>query len=183
MGFASLQHIEGTKVHLTRVSPTRYVPPSGFDYPLDGFLPSNPCRFCFTPTALLGCTLRSFPHSGSIRTFPSELTHVPFYPALYPSPKRLSRLAGPQFLGLDPPERPWWSNTCLACRPLAAPLGFTLLGYSAEGLARDFARAPLPCLAMDPKVANRMHHRVSISLQLASSIDHDRRRRRTRRPF
>ena len=47
--------------------PARYVPPSGFDYPLDGLLPSNPCRFCFTPTALLGFTLRSFPLSKGIR--------------------------------------------------------------------------------------------------------------------
>jgi hypothetical protein len=174
---------EGTKVHFTRVLPARYVPPSGFDYPLDGLLPSNPCRFCFTPTALLGCTLRSFPHSGSIRTFPPELAHLPFHPALYPPPKRLSRPAEPRFLGLDPPERPWQPNPCLARRLLAAPLGFTLLGHTAEDLARDFARAPLTCLAMDPQAANHMHHRVSISLQLASSTDNDRRRRWRRQPF
>jgi hypothetical protein len=41
-------------------SPTRYVPPSGFGYPLDGFLPSIPGRFSFTPAALMGFTLRSF---------------------------------------------------------------------------------------------------------------------------
>jgi hypothetical protein len=35
---------------------TRYVPPSGFDYPLDGLLPSTPGRACFIPTALLGFT-------------------------------------------------------------------------------------------------------------------------------
>jgi hypothetical protein len=162
---------EGTKVHLTRVLPTHYVPPSGFGYPLDGLLPSNPCRFYFTPAALLGCTLRSFPHSGSIRTFPPELTHLPFHPALYPPPKRLGRPAGPRFLGLDPPEHPWQSNTCLARRPLAAPLGFTLLGCSAEDLARDFAPAPLTCLAMGSKAANRTHRRVSIGLQLASPLD------------
>jgi len=40
--------------------PARYVPPSGFGYPLDGLLPSVPCRFCFTPAALMGFTLRSF---------------------------------------------------------------------------------------------------------------------------
>lgn len=32
----------------------RYVPPSGFGYPLDGFLPLSPRRACFVPTALLG---------------------------------------------------------------------------------------------------------------------------------
>jgi hypothetical protein len=39
----------------------RYVPPSGFPNPLDGLLPPSPCRFCFTPAALMGFALRSFP--------------------------------------------------------------------------------------------------------------------------
>jgi hypothetical protein len=55
------------KVHFTRVLPSRWVPPSGFDYPLDGLLPSNPCRFCFTPAALMGLPLRSFPRSQGIQ--------------------------------------------------------------------------------------------------------------------
>jgi hypothetical protein len=46
--------------------PARYVPPSGFGYPLDGLLPPGPCRPCFRPTALLGFTLRSFPLSQGI---------------------------------------------------------------------------------------------------------------------
>jgi len=41
-------------------SPAHYVPPSGFGYPLGGLRPSIPCRFCFTPAALMGFTLRSF---------------------------------------------------------------------------------------------------------------------------
>jgi len=44
----------------SRVLPARYVPPSGFGYPPDGLLPAIPSRFCFTPAALLGLTLRSF---------------------------------------------------------------------------------------------------------------------------
>jgi hypothetical protein len=55
---------EGTKVHLSRALPAHYVPPSGFGYPLGGFLPSDPCRLCFTPAALLGFALRSFPLPG-----------------------------------------------------------------------------------------------------------------------
>lgn len=51
---------QGLKVHFTRGLPARYVPPSGFGYPRDGLLPSNPCRFCFTPAALMGLSLRSF---------------------------------------------------------------------------------------------------------------------------
>jgi hypothetical protein len=38
---------EGSEVHLTRVLPARYVPPSGFDYPLDGFLPHEPLSVMF----------------------------------------------------------------------------------------------------------------------------------------
>jgi hypothetical protein len=40
--------------------PTCSGPSSGFDDPLDGFLPPIPCRFFFPPAALLGFTLRSF---------------------------------------------------------------------------------------------------------------------------
>jgi len=43
----------------SRALPARFVPPSGFGYPLDGFLPAIPSRFCFTPAAPLGFTLRS----------------------------------------------------------------------------------------------------------------------------
>jgi hypothetical protein len=45
---------QGSKIHLPRALPARYGPPSGFGYPLDGFRPSIPCRFCFTPAALMG---------------------------------------------------------------------------------------------------------------------------------
>ncbi len=54
MGFGSLQHIQGSKIHFTRALPARYGPPSGFGYPLDGFRPSIPRRSCFVPAALLG---------------------------------------------------------------------------------------------------------------------------------
>jgi hypothetical protein len=42
----------------------RDVPPSGFGYPLGGFLPPSPGRLCFTPAALMGFTLRSFLLAG-----------------------------------------------------------------------------------------------------------------------
>jgi len=41
------------------VAGARYGPPSGFGYPLGGLRPPSPCRFCFTPAALLGFALRS----------------------------------------------------------------------------------------------------------------------------
>jgi hypothetical protein len=48
---------------------TRYVPPSGFGYPLGGLLPPSPCRFSFAPAALMGFALRSFLLSKGIRRF------------------------------------------------------------------------------------------------------------------
>jgi len=88
--------MEGLKVHFPRVLPARYVPPSGFGHPLDGLLPSDPCRFFFTPTALLGFTLRSLPLSRGSRTFPPARTHLPFLLAFLPP---LKRRAGPQGRG------------------------------------------------------------------------------------
>jgi hypothetical protein len=65
-------------------SPARYGPPSGFGHPLDGLRPSIPCRFCFTPAALLGFTLRSFLLAESIRSVTCRMAHVPFCPPLFP---------------------------------------------------------------------------------------------------
>jgi hypothetical protein len=47
MGFCSLQHFPESKVHLTRALLARYVPPSGFGYPRDGFLPFDPWPVLF----------------------------------------------------------------------------------------------------------------------------------------
>jgi hypothetical protein len=52
MGFCSLQHLSGPRVHISGSMPSAFVPPSGFEYPLGGFLPSNPSGY--DPTALLG---------------------------------------------------------------------------------------------------------------------------------
>jgi hypothetical protein len=45
MGSCSLQHMKDRRSTCRGRYQARYVPPSGFGYPLDGFLPSNPCRF------------------------------------------------------------------------------------------------------------------------------------------
>jgi hypothetical protein len=135
---------EGSKVHLTQALPARYVPPSGFGYPLDGLLPSNPCRFCFAPAALVGLTLRSFLLSKSIQGVSTlEEPTYRFTRRYTPVPKHGGRLDRPRFLGCDPFESPWRPDACLVHRPLAAPLGLTLLRCSIEGLDRDFARSPL----------------------------------------
>jgi hypothetical protein len=58
--------LEESEVHSSRAKPSRYVPPSGFGYPLGGLLPRIPCRFCFAPAALMGFTLRRFPLPGGL---------------------------------------------------------------------------------------------------------------------
>ena len=75
--------------------PASFVPPSGFGYPLDGFRPSNPCRFYFAPTALLGFTLRSVPPSQGFRPFPTGRSHRPLRSGVFPPPKRLAGLQSP----------------------------------------------------------------------------------------
>jgi hypothetical protein len=78
-----------------------YVPPSGFDYPLGGFLPSNPCWFSFAPAALLGFTLRRFPLIGGIRGVTTRMNPPTVNLAVSPPPKRR---AGPIGLG-------FWAST------------------------------------------------------------------------
>jgi hypothetical protein len=89
-----------------RLSRACYVPPSGFDYPLDGLLPPSPCRFCFTPAALMGFTLRSFPLSQGIRAFPHGRAHIPFNLPFNRHPKATGRPGRPRFLGFNPCESP-----------------------------------------------------------------------------
>jgi hypothetical protein len=71
MGFRSLQHLRAGRSTQSRGVPARYDPPPGFGYPLDGFRPSGPCRFCFTPAALLGFTLRSLLLPEGFRRVPA----------------------------------------------------------------------------------------------------------------
>jgi hypothetical protein len=138
---------QGTKVHSARVLPARYVPPSGFGYPLGGFLPSDPCRFCFTPAALLGFPLRSVPLSRGIRHV-SVRKHPPTVsPGVFPAAEAPGRPAGPRFLGFDPPESPLRPTTRLTHRPPDAPLGFALPGSAGDSRVPDFAGTPLSCLA------------------------------------
>jgi hypothetical protein len=115
---------EGSKVHLPRVQPARYVPPSGFGYPLDGLLPSVPCRFFFTPAALMGFTLRSVPLSKGIRRISVRMIPPTVSPVGAPAAVAEGRPSRPRFLGFKPFESPWRPDEGLVRRPLAAPLGF-----------------------------------------------------------
>jgi hypothetical protein len=64
-----------------------FVPPSGFGYPPDGFLPSGPGEPYFMLTALLGFPLRSIHRSKGIFMFPQKLTYMPFPLHLIRKPK------------------------------------------------------------------------------------------------
>jgi len=76
--------------------PTRYGPPSGFGYPLDGFRPAIPCRFYFTPAALMGLTLRRFPLPEGIACVSARKNPRTVGLSVIPTPKRR---AGPIDLG------------------------------------------------------------------------------------
>jgi hypothetical protein len=112
------------------------VPPSGFGYPLDGFLPSNPVRFCFTPAALLGFAPSKHHLPTGIQTFPPERTHLPFRLRLFPTPKRRTGPHRLRFLGFVPVEGSEQKTMGLAPLPSEAPLGFTLLGHAVKTLIR-----------------------------------------------
>jgi hypothetical protein len=97
-----------------------------------------------------------FHAGGALGIRPSELPPLRRYPERFrpeaPTcrssrrfsrpPKRIGRPNGPRLLGFNPSESPWRPDTGLARQPLAAPLGFALLGPAGDDLARDFAQAP-----------------------------------------
>jgi hypothetical protein len=97
--------LEGSEVHFTRVKAARYVPSSGFGYPLDGLLPRIPGRFCFTPAALLGFTLRRCPLPEGIRDLSTGKSPPTVGLAVSPPPKRQT---GPTGLG-------FWDRTSQKC--------------------------------------------------------------------
>jgi hypothetical protein len=160
----------GGKVHLTRALPARYVPPPGFGYPLDGFLPSCPCQLCFTPAALLGFTLRSLTQNRypDVSTWKDPPTVSPAV-----SPRRCSRrtasgrYARPRLLGFHPPKSPWHRTTWLARPALDAPLGFALLGFPARTLRGIPPATPPMCFPALPDEKRQRHSGVSIGPSLA----------------
>jgi hypothetical protein len=101
LGFRSLQHVRNRRsTHAG--SPTRYVPPPGFGYPLDGLLPSSPCRFFFTPAALLGFTLRSIALPQGIRGVTTRMNPLTVPPIGAPAAVAMGRPNEPRFLGFHP---------------------------------------------------------------------------------
>jgi hypothetical protein len=146
--------------------PAHYVPPSGFGYPLDGLLPSVPGRFCFTPAALLGFTLRSL-------TFQQVSSRFRLEEPTYRSACRCShrRSVGPARQAAVPGLCP-----CRKFRPTASGFSTAAAGSSLgvhpsrachEGLDRAFTRSPLTRFA--DRITNdpsSRRPRVSINLRL-----------------
>jgi hypothetical protein len=89
LDFCSLQHIRVRKSTDRGVSRPRFVPPSGFGYPLDGLLLPSPRRPCFVPAALLGFRpSESSPLERYPPRFRAGCTHMPFTRPVPPTPKR-----------------------------------------------------------------------------------------------
>jgi hypothetical protein len=120
--FSTFEERRSTSHGLSR---SRYVPPSGFGYPLDGLRPPSPGRLCFAPAALMGFTLRSFSLSKGIRSVSARKDPPAVSPAGMPA--RLRRQAGPAgrgFWALPLSRVPCDRALRLASRPRDAPLGF-----------------------------------------------------------
>jgi len=120
--------LEESQVHFPRVLPARFVPSSGFGYPLDGLLPAIPCRFCFAPAALLGFTLRSFLLPEGIQPVSGWKNPLTVSPVGIPAPKAQAGSTGRSSWVFAPSGSPWQPNVVLAHQPLDAPLGFAPLG-------------------------------------------------------
>jgi hypothetical protein len=101
-------------------------------------------------------------HSRKVSgTFPSGSTHLPFSLPLLPS-QATGRPDRPRFLGFNPYESPWRLDAGLAHQPLAAPLGFALLGFTGKNLGRDFSRPPLT--RFNEHVRGRIRRRLRVSI-------------------
>jgi hypothetical protein len=146
LDFRSLQHTKAWKSTFRGVSRSRYVPPSGFGYPLDGLLLPSPCRVCFTPTALLGfhpselSPLERFSGASPLRKDP----HAVSLPGI--AIAEATALSGkPRLLGFDPSESPL-RNEHVVNTPnrRMLPWVFSLPGYTGTSLTRDPSRLPLP---------------------------------------
>jgi hypothetical protein len=164
---------KGSEVHSTRAKPSRYVPSSGFGYPLDGLLPRIPRRFCFAPAALLGFTLRRFPLSEGVLGVstgdePTYRSAQRYFRRRSVRPARRASVPGS-----TPSESAWRPHGVLSRGPLAPPMGFAPLGPATKTLTQTspglLSRASR-VLAVAHRIRRRL--RVSIDLRLAPPDPH-----------
>jgi len=151
MGFLSLQHIPATGVHFHAGSAeTRFVPPSGFGYPLGGLLP---------PKSLAGLvssrqrswdsSLRSIPLSQSgCHVSDGGRTRMPLTRRDLPRIQSADRCDEYRLPGFRLCESPLLINWGLTRDKLEAPLGFCLSRVvHPPPCCRLPPAAPFSCLA------------------------------------
>jgi hypothetical protein len=164
LGFGSLQHIPGSKVHWLWVCLTHCVPPSGFGYPLDGLLPSIPGRAFQIGSARGIHPSESYlpPESWPL---PAKTAHLPFSPAVVSDvpvgPARQAAASGCCPRRKFPP-----ASAGLARRPREAPLGFApsrVMAKAWTGIPPDLLSRALPPRG-HPRTSRRP--RVSIGHRL-----------------
>jgi len=136
MGFHSLQHIRNSGSTSSRASPARFVPPSGFGYPLDGLLPWIPCRFCFTPAALLGFDLRRFPLPWGLPASSVGQNPPTVEPTLHPTCDHIESDRRVSVSGFAPHGIARRPRGVLGHGPQAPPLVFAPSGHTYESLRR-----------------------------------------------
>jgi hypothetical protein len=135
--------MQESRVHIPRALPSRFVPPSGFGYPLGGLLLAMPRRFCFTPAALMGFTLRSFSSRKVSGPFPAGSTHVPFSQVGIPAPEGAGRLDRARFLGFAPSGSPKSHEHVFSTPATGCSLGFRPSRACHVRLDGNFAPSPL----------------------------------------
>jgi hypothetical protein len=111
------------------VACARYVPPSGFGYPLGGFRPPSPRRPYLVPAALLGFALRSFHLPEGIRYLSARKNPHTVSPTVIPL--ALRRKAGPVGRGFWASALPGVPRGCRVIstdKPPDTPLGFSPSG-------------------------------------------------------
>jgi hypothetical protein len=174
--------LEDSEVHSTRAFHARYVPPSGFGYPLDGLLPPSPCRFCFTPAALMGFALRSLPLSQGIHAFPRRWTHLPFHLSFLPLPEQRAGPTGRGSWALTltrvPCDRPGVSEPSTGCS-----LGLYPSRACHKSLKRDSARSPLTRFPDTPESVPAGAPEYRSALASPRPTAPASRNHRTRQPF
>jgi hypothetical protein len=171
--------LEVSEIHSRGGCTTRFGPPSGFGHPLDGLLPPKPCRFCFTPAALLGF----HPSEGSPPARWSRCYHrdrpTPVSPFVTPAVRQVGP-KGPSSWAL-----PFAGVPCraggMSLRPAGSSLGFRPFqgssGQSCQGFRPDSSH-----VLGGEETSARRHLRVSIDCLPVSSTASREDRKKTRPP-
>jgi hypothetical protein len=147
----------------------RYVPSSGFGYPLDGFLPLPPRRACFVPTALMGLIpSKRSPRARWLACFHAGRTRVSLARRDLTLANQRTGAPSTDFQALAlarVPGRPRGISPRLAGSSLGI---FPFQGTTTSRLVQAYARNSPHVLGLKSLAAmQRPHLRVSVSDRLA----------------